>query len=56
MLKSELLDKLRKQGRNNDVIVIGDYECGWCNVADVKFEDGMISIMTDYEMPFSDDK
>ena len=54
MLKSELIKIL--ESYDDEIIVIGDHDLGWSNVDLVKFENGMISIMPDYERPFSDDK
>ena len=55
MLKSELLKSLEIFG-DDDVIVIGDAEHGWCNIECLEKQGGIVHIMPDYTMPFTDDK
>ncbi len=54
MIKRELLKELEKYHEDTPII-LGDKESGWCNVGEIKKEDGLISIMSDYTRPFTSD-
>ena len=47
--------KMLDEFDDNDIIVIGDWDKGWCNIDNVKKISSAICIMEDMIRPFSSD-
>ena len=54
MTKSELIKRL-EPFNDDDIVIIGDRETGWCNMGLIKQEGSSICLMGDYTRPFSDE-
>ena len=54
MTKEQFVKMLDKFD-DDDIIVIGDWDRGWCNIDDVKKIGSVICIMEDMTRPFSSD-
>jgi len=56
MTRDELVIKLIKEFKSDDVVIIGDNITGWANIGEVKENGSCISIMADMEPVFSSDR